>query len=319
MRLLAYILLTVSENIAPMKHLLLASLILACSQSFAQKDQYEIHNLNLNDKLSHYGAAYQLDNSIFYSRYKLNEFDAVEKNRSDQTIFTLYRGEISTNGEIINGKEFKSADEFTFNSSTAAFSKDARYMYVTTNEEKRGNVYKHGSKTRNLRIERGELVDGKGYQNFQALPFCEEGYSYAHPAVGPNGDYLYFTSNIVSAKGPTDIFRVKINGNNTYGEPENLGDHINSPRRETFPTVTHDNVLYFSSDRARGVGGLDLYKCVIAADGTIGDPELLPEPFNSRGDDMCFELNKNGVEGYFTSNRAKGKGEDDIYYFKVKD
>lgn len=302
----------------PMKNLLLIVLTFACSLCFAQKEQYEIHNLKINDELSHYGAAYQLDNKVFYSRYKLNEFDSVEKNRSDQTIFTIYVGEVSTNGEIIEGKEFRSADEFTFNSSTAAFSKDGKYMYVTTNEDKRGNVYKHGSKTRNLRIERGELVEGQGYQNFQPLSFCEEGYSYAHPAISPNGDYLYFTSNIVSAKGPTDIFRVTIEGD-TFGDPENLGDHINSPRRETFPTVTHDNVLYFSSDRARGVGGLDLYKCIIGVDGTVGDPVLLSEPFNSRGDDICFELHKNGVEGYFTSNRAKGKGEDDIYYFKLKD
>lgn len=301
-----------------MKNLLIAILLVASSFSFAQKKEYVIKNLKVNDELSQYGAVYQQGNKVYYSRYKVNDFGTVDKNRMDQTIFTLYVGEIAEGGEIINSKEFKSADEFVFNSSTVAFSSDGRYMYVTTNEEKRGDVYKHDTKTRNLRIERGELTEGKGYSNFKPLSFCDPNYSYGHPAISPNGDYLYFTSNIPSAKGPTDIFRIKIEGDNKFGEPENLGDLINSPRKEMFPTIS-DNVLYFSSDRARGVGGLDIYKCIIDEDGTIGLPKLMPQPINSRGDDICFVLNKNGKEGYFSSNRAHGKGEDDIYYFKIKD
>ena len=302
-----------------MKNLILITLVFVSTLSFAQKETYTIKNLKMNDELSQYGAVYQKGNRVFYSRYKLNDFGSLEKNRMNQTIFTLYEGEATDDGEIINSKLFKSADEFTFNSSSATFSKDGNYMYVTTNEEKRGEVYKHSQKTRNLRIERGEYVEGKGYRNFKPLPFCDPNYSYAHPAVGPKGDYLYFVSNIPSAKGPTDIFRVKIEGDNKYGDPENLGDDINSPRRETFPTISHENILYFSSDRAKGVGGLDIYKCIIDENNVIGLPELMPHPINSRGDDMSYELKENGKEGYFTSNRAKGKGEDDIYYFKIKD
>lgn len=301
-----------------MKNLLTIVLFLGISISNAQNVTYTIKNLKMNDELSQYGAAYQKDNKVYFSRYKTNEFDSVEKNRNGQTVFTLYEGEVTDDGEIINIKEFKSGDTFSFNSSGAAFSKDGNYMYVTTNEEKRGDAYKYDHKTRNLRIERGEYVEGKGYSNFKTLEFCDPNYSYAHPAVSPKGDYLYFTSNIPSAKGPTDIFRVEIEGNN-YGEPENLGDLINSPRRETFPTVSHDNVLYFSSDRARGIGGLDIYKCVVDENGEIGLPELMPKPINSRGDDMSYELHKDGKKGYFTSNRAKGKGEDDIYFFTIKD
>ena len=300
-----------------MKCLFLFAFTLTCSISFAQEENYTIKNLKVNDELSQYGAVYQLGNKVYFSRYKLNDYGSLDTNRKGQTVFTLYEGEFTEDGEIINTKEFKSSDEFVFNSSTAAFSSDAKYMYVTTNEAKRGDVYKHDDRTRNLRIERGEYVEGKGYRNFKPLSFCKEDYSYAHPAISPNGDYLYFTSNIPSAKGPTDIFRVKIEGDNKFSDPENLGDQINSPRKEMFPTVTSDNILYFSSDRARGVGGLDLYKCIIAEDGAVGLPELLPKPINSRGDDICYVLNKNGKEGYFTSNRAGGKGEDDIYYFVI--
>ncbi len=302
-----------------MKDLLITILVLVFALSHAQEETYVIKNLKMNDELSQYGVVYQLDNKVFYSGYKLNEFGTVETNRTGQTIFTLYAGEIAEDKEIINSKEFKSADEFVFNSSTAAFSSDGKYMYVTTNEEKRGDVYKYDTKTRNLRIERGEYVDGKGYKNFKPLSFCDPNYSYAHPAVSPDGKYLYFTSNIPSAKGPTDIFRIKIEGDNKFGDPENLGDLINSTRKEMFPTVTNDNMLYFSSDRAKGIGGLDIYKCTIDAEDNISEPVLMPQPINSRGDDICFVLNKNGKEGYFTSNRAIGKGEDDIYYFEIKE
>lgn len=302
-----------------MKNLLIIALVLFSTFSFGQRKTYTLKNLKMNDELSQYGAVYQQGNKVFYSRYKINSYGSLDKNRLGQTVFTLYEGEVTEDGEIINTKEFKSADAFTFNSSTAAFSSDGKYMYVTTNEEKRGDVYKHDDKTRNLRIERGEYIEGKGYSNFAPLSFCNPNYSYGHPAVSPNGDYLYFTSNIPSAKGPTDIFRVTIEGGTVYGEPENLGDTINSPRKEMFPTISSDNVLYFSSDRAKGVGGLDIYKCTINADGKVSQPVLMAQPVNSRGDDICFVLHPNGKEGFMASNRAGGNGEDDIYYFKINE
>src|SRR5690606_26250119 len=154
-----------------MKNLLIIILVFVSGISYAQKDTYVIKNLKINDELSQYGAVYQKDNRIFYSRYKLNDFGTVDKNRMGQTIFTLFEGEINIDGEIINAKEFNSSAVFGFNSSTASISKDGNYMYVNTNEEKRGDVYKHTEKTRNLRIERGEYVEGKGYRNFKTLSF----------------------------------------------------------------------------------------------------------------------------------------------------
>ncbi|MEY8848818.1 TolB family protein [Psychroserpens sp. XS_ASV72] len=297
-----------------MKQYLLLLLIVMSSTIQAQ-DQYTLKNLAINDKLSQYGVVYVKDSIVFFSRYKVNSFGSVERNSGNQQIFTLYQGVMNQDGEITNAKEFVSSDRFVFNSSSAGFSKDGKYIYVTTNEKKRGDVYKYDDKTRNLRMELGEYVEGKGYMKFKPLPFCDERYSYAHPSVSPDGQYLYFTSNIPLAKGPTDIFRVKILGNNRYGDIENIGAHVNSPRKEMFPFITEGNVLYFSSDRNKGYGGLDLYRVEMKADGTFGDPVLMPKPINSEADDMCFELLPDGKSGFFSSNREGGKGEDDIYYF----
>ncbi len=295
-------------------HLLILTLVITASVS-SQSETYTLKNISLNDELSQYGVVHVKDNIVYYSRYKVNSFGKVEHNRGNQQIFTLYHGEMTENGDIINTKEFKSSDTFVFNSSTAGFSVDGKYMYVTTNEKKRNDVYKYDDKTRNLRLEKGEYVEGKGYVNFKPLHFCDGRYSYAHPSVSPDGQYLYFTSNIPSAKGPTDIFRVEILGNNKYGKPENLGVKLNSPRKEMFPSLSSDNVLYFSSNRAKGIGGLDLYRAKMNSDGEFGIPELMPAPINSKADDICFELLADGKSGYFSSNRAGGKGEDDIYYF----
>lgn len=304
-------------NLNKMKPYLLTLAIVIVTSVNSQNEIYTLKNISLNDELSQYGVVHVNNGIVYFSRYKVNSFGSVERNSGNQQIFTLYHGEMTENGDIINTKEFKSSDRFVFNSSTAGFSKDGKYMYVTTNEKKRGDVYKYDDKTRNLRIERGEFVEGKGYMNFKPLHFCDERYSYGHPSVSPDGKYLYFTSNIPSAKGPTDIFRVEILDNNRYGKPENLGAKLNSPRKEMFPYLSADNTLYFSSDRAKGIGGLDLYKAEIGPDGKFGVPELMPAPINSKADDMCFELLPDGKSGYFTSNREGGKGEDDIYYFTI--
>ena len=299
-----------------MKYYLLL-LFFVVSSSLHAQDHYNLKNIGVNDELSQYGVVYVKDNIVYFSRYKVNSFGSVERNSGNQQIFTLYHGTMTEDGEIIDTKEFVSSDRFVFNSSSAGFSKDAKYIYVTTNEKKRGDVYKYDDKTRNLRMEVGVYVEGKGYMKFKPLPFCDERYSYAHPSVSPDGKYLYFTSNIPLAKGPTDIFRVEILGNNRYGKIENIGAHVNSPRKEMFPFITEGNVLYFSSDRSKGMGGLDIYRAEMGPDGKFKDPVLMPSPINSEADDMCFELLPNGKSGYFSSNREGGKGEDDIYYFTI--
>jgi len=304
-------------NLNKMKTYLLICIAAITTSVSAQSGTYTLKNIALNDEFSQYGVVHVKDKTVYFSRYKVNSFGTVERNSGDQQIFTVYHGEMTEDGEIINTKEFVSSDRFVFNSSSAGFSPDGKFMYATTNEKKRGDVYKYDDKTRNLRMERGEYVEGKGYMKFKPLPFCDERYSYAHPSVSPDGQYLYFTSNIPQAKGPTDIFRVKILGNNKYGKIENIGAHVNSPRKEMFPYITEGNVLYFSSDRAKGLGGLDIYRAEMGPDGKFGKPVLLSAPINSEADDMCFELLPDGTSGYFSSNREGGKGEDDIYYFTI--
>ena len=132
--------------------------------------------------------------------------------------------------------------------------------------------------------------------------------AYAHPAVSPDGQWLYFASNMPGGQGGYDIWRVAITTSG-LGGVENLGTPINTPGDELFPTFRPNGDLYFSSDGHEGMGGLDIY---YVEDGEVQHPGY---PLNSQGDDfgMTFEglLNK----GFFSSNRGDGKGWDHIYSF----
>ena len=133
--------------------------------------------------------------------------------------------------------------------------------------------------------------------------------SFAHPAISPNGEWLYFVSDMPGGLGGYDIWRCRLLSNNSVGAPENLGEPVNTPGNEMFPTFRPNGDLYFSSDGHPGMGGLDIF---IAKGKTIEHPGF---PLNSQGDDfgMTFEgrLNK----GFFCSNRGDARGYDHIYSF----
>ena len=138
--------------------------------------------------------------------------------------------------------------------------------------------------------------------------------SFAHPAISPDGQWLYFTSDMPGGKGGLDIWRVRITAAG-FGGVENLGEPINTPGNEEFPTFRPNGDLYFSSDGHPGMGGLDIF---IAHPDKSGRYVLEHPgyPLNSQGDDfgMTFEGVKN--RGYFSSNRGDGRGWDHIYSFE---
>lgn len=139
--------------------------------------------------------------------------------------------------------------------------------------------------------------------------------SYAHPAVSPDGEWLYFCSDMAGGMGGLDIWRVRIT-NNGLGGVENLGEPINTPGDEEFPTFRPNGDLYFSSNGHVGMGGLDIF--IATADTITGKWKIENPgyPLNSQGDDfgMTFEGLHN--RGFFSSNRGDGRGWDHIYSFE---
>jgi peptidoglycan-associated lipoprotein len=132
------------------------------------------------------------------------------------------------------------------------------------------------------------------------------------PSLSPDGKTLYFASNRRGGKGGLDLYRTKQDENGKWGKVSNLGENINTPGDESFPSITEDGKLYFSSDGHPSFGGLDLFVAIKKGETTV--VENLGD-INTVSDDFGLTL-KSANEGYFSSNRAGGKGDDDIYYFR---
>ena len=138
--------------------------------------------------------------------------------------------------------------------------------------------------------------------------------TYAHPAISPDGEWLYFVSDMPGGMGGYDIWRVRITPSG-LGGVENLGAPINTPGDEMFPTFRPNGDLYFSSNGHIGMGGLDIYIARIDEKTHQYKIEHPGYPLNSEADDfgMTFEGPHN--RGFFSSNRKDGRGYDHIYSF----
>lgn len=141
--------------------------------------------------------------------------------------------------------------------------------------------------------------------------------SYAHPALSPDGKWLYFVSDMPGGYGGYDLWRASVVGGHGIGVVENLGPEINTPGNEMFPAFRPSGELYFSSDgREPNLGGLDLYR---AKEDTLTkhwEVAHLPYPMNSNGDDFGITFEGLHNRGFFSSNRASaGRGWDKIYNF----
>lgn len=138
--------------------------------------------------------------------------------------------------------------------------------------------------------------------------------SFAHPAVSPDGVWLYFTSDMPGGKGGLDIWRVRITASG-FGGVENLGEPINTAGNECFPAFRPNGDFYFSSDGHPGMGGLDIY---IATPQKGGGYRLFHPgyPLNSNGDDFGITFEGPYNRGFFSSNRGDGRGWDHIYSFE---
>ena len=137
--------------------------------------------------------------------------------------------------------------------------------------------------------------------------------SYAHPAVSPDGEWLYFVSDMPGGKGGLDIWRMRLTTNGPVGV-ENLGEPINTPGDEMFPTFRPNGDFYFSSDGHPGFGGLDIFIATVGEDGKyhLSHPGY---PLNSQGDDFGMTFQGQLNQGFFSSNRGDGRGWDHIYSF----
>jgi outer membrane protein OmpA-like peptidoglycan-associated protein/tetratricopeptide (TPR) repeat protein len=276
--------------------------------------RFEIKNLAINTANSEFGAVKQGENLVYASVKKTpGVFDKIYKwnNEGYLNLVSIPLKNVNSSDSIVNyfAKELNSS----MHESNIVFTKDGKTIYFTRNNSKNGRRAKNSDKISSLQIFKAELVGGK-WTNVKSLPFNSDNYSVEHPALSNDEKTLYFASDMPGTLGSLDIFSVEIN-QGLFGTPKNLGDKINTNKKEQFPFISKDNKLYYSSNGLPGYGSLDVFVSEIK-NNEYSKPLNVGLPVNSGVDDFAFNIDSDTKEGYFSSNRTGGKGGDDIYAIK---
>ncbi len=276
--------------------------------------RYRLEAFKYNSPYSDFAPSFYKEGLIFSSdrdtgnlaryRHTWNSKDFLDLYKVDAD--SLSMSTVSKLGEGVNTR---------LHESTSVTTKDGNTLYFTRNNFKEGKYIKDEEGVIRLKVFRATMTDEGAWGNLEELPFNSDAYSVAHPALSPDEKTLYFVSDMTGSLGASDIFMTEVKEDGTFGTPVNLGNTINTEARETFPFVTGENVLYFSSDGHPGLGGLDVFATKIK-EGKFEEAILnVGEPVNSKMDDFTFIIDAESRKGYFASNRADGQGADDIYAF----
>ena len=300
------------------KGLIILLLICVNINGFSQeeKDRYSISNLTLNNGYSNFGTSfYGSDKLIFAMPAKKNFIINNIWKPNNQPFLDLYVGTIKEDGNLSNVEKFSSKINTKYHDADVTFSPDKRTVYFTRSNYVDGVYGKDTLGINRLKMFKANVGAQGEWENIKVLPFNNDNYSVGHPSLSEDGKTLYFVSDMPGTLGKTDIFKVAVLANGSYGKPINLGPEVNTPEKEMFPFIDGNDELYYSTNGRDGLGMLDIYVSKLNPDGIL-PPIHLGDKINSDRDDFAFIINTEKREGYFSSNRFNGKGDDDIYYFK---
>ncbi|MEZ7507327.1 OmpA family protein [Flavobacterium sp. Arc2] len=281
----------------------------------AKTGYYTIEDAGINSKYSDYGTTVYKNKIIFTSARDTGSLGQRKHTWTNEHFTSLYSANLDSNMNPEATEKFDQNIKSKFNEATPVFTKDGKTIFFTRNNYLEGKKGKNGSGITLIKIYKATL-DNNEWTNITELPFNSDNYSTAHPALSPDGKFLYFVSDMPGTLGQSDLFKAEIYENGTFGKPENLGPTVNTAGRETFPFLNDDDEIYFASDGHPGVGGLDIFVAKVKPDGTYDKVQNIGIDINSPKDDFAYWIDTKSNNGFFTSNRDGGKGYDDIYKLK---
>ena len=266
---------------------------------------FDLKALDMNSDNSDFGAILH-DNVVYFTsaRNGSNKVYGWTK----EPFLDIYKANYNEDGTITNCVPVKELNS-KYHDGSVTISQDGNTMYFTSDSFRENSFEK--DKANKLKLGRNNLfkatVENGKWAAITSLPFNSSEYSTGNPSLSKDGKTLYFSSNMPGSIGGVDIWKVAVTENGSFGKPENLGNKINTEGNESFPFITADNFLYFSSDAKQGLGGMDVYKIDLKA-GT--EAKNVGKPVNSDKDDFSFSFNENKNFGFVASNR---NGNDDIF------
>ncbi len=283
-------------------------------------ENFAVENMDINTEYSDFGSNQYKNKLVFSSSRELTE--KLYK-WNEQPYLELFTATRQNDGSYANVEKFDDVINTKYHESTASFLPNDRIVYFTRNNYYRKRLKRDGTGINRLQLYRAIFQKNGSWGGVKSVHFNSINYSVAHPSVNAKGDKLYFASDMPGTQGKSDIYVVGINEDGTLGVPKNLGMIINTEDQETFPYINSKGDLYYSSNGLNGLGGLDIYMIRDFEEKFSSNQPLTVEnvgkPINSSKDDFGYYENLGTKEGFFTSNRDGGKGDDDIYSFKIPD
>jgi len=281
----------------------------------ANSENIDISNLPENSRFTDICPTFFKD-KIVYASAK-DSFSMVKNDFkwNNQPFLDLYESDGGPEPNLKNDKALSGDVNSRFHEGPVCFTSDFNTIYFTRNNFLNGKVGRTNSGVNNLKIYTADF-SGKEWKNVKSFRYNSDEYSVGHPALSPDNKTLYFISDMPGGIGETDLYKSEwVNG--AWSKPLNLGESINTRGKEMFPYVDKQGILYFASDGLPGLGGLDIFAAKEEENGNYIVINL-GSPLNSQYDDFGYVMNMDSLNGYFSSNRPGGKGEDDNYYFEIK-
>jgi outer membrane protein OmpA-like peptidoglycan-associated protein len=305
--------------------LVLVLLVIMSNISFGQSkcDFFDIARMkisatNINTTASDFGPAF-VKNELWYSQFTDKEIAKLARGAKRKVYYNIFTSPVDNFGEIL-GKGNIVLEEVSkgYHAGPVSYCAKTSELFVTLSNI--SDVLVEGKVFQKAKIRLKIIVlkeeDG-AWKLKEDFPFNSAAYSVGHPAISLTGDTLLFASNIPDyGYGKTDIY-MSVRQNGKWQKPINLGQEINTIENEMFPFLFRNNTLIFaSSGRKEGKGGLDLYYSCLTQSG-FSTPESISE-LNSSSDDFALTIHPNEKIGYFNSKRAGGTGDDDIYKIEIE-
>lgn len=277
------------------------------SKLLGKAKMFDVHSLEFNSKYSDFGA-YLKDNVIYFSSARNTTRKTYDW--TDQPFLDIYKtdfkeGKVNTLSVTVDDLNTK------FHEGPVTISADGNTIYFSRNSYSNKEYVKAADKSRHDKMYIYKATNNNGkWENISYLPINNKDYNASSPSLTNDGKTLYFISDMAGTLGKTDVWKVSVNEDGTFGKPENLGDKVNTEGNELSSFIADDNTLYFASNGRKGLGGLDVFAIDL---NKSGEAINLGKPVNSEKDDFGFTFNQSQKTAFLSSNRDGGQGDDDIY------
>lgn len=275
------------------------------------KGQFTVNHLNINSVNQDFGPSYYEDKVVFSSSREGKRFLKRRWLGNKLPFLNMYEASVESD-ELVSPKTLDRAKNKKYHDGPVSFAREDQYMAFTSNN------YDDASSdgTIKLKLFFAEKSE-EGWSESEPFKLNDKEYSVGHPSLTEDGNTMYFASDMPGGYGGSDIYKITRLESGEWGEAQNLGKTVNTAGQEMFPFYDEKGeLLFFASDGQVGIGGLDVYVAPNVNNSYMKVLDL-GVPINSSADDFGLILDSESSTGYFASNREGGKGDDDLYSFKM--